>query len=150
MRNPSAQVEKTIHGPAADVWNALTTPESLKKFFFGADVTTDWKVGQPIRFAGEFAGKPYEDKGKLLEIDTEKCLSFSHWSAMSGQADAPENYHVVTFDLLDQGQDTVVTLSQSNLMGGVTPSDVAHRAEYEKNWGTVLDGLAALFPGPLQ
>ena len=35
-----------------------------------------------------------------------------------------------------------VTLTQSNLTCGVKASDVEHRAEYEKNWAMVLDGLA--------
>jgi hypothetical protein len=65
---------------------------------------------------------------------------------MSGQADAPENYHVVTFKLAPEGKGTKVTLSQANLVGGVMPSDLAHRAKYEKNWRGVLDGLAKLFP----
>jgi len=34
-----------------------------------------------------------------------------------------------------------VTLTQSNLTGGVRPSDVEHRADYEKTWSTLLDGL---------
>lgn len=145
MKNLSAHVEKTVHASAAEVWAAITTPAKLKKFFFGADVKTDWKIGRPIRFKGEFKGKKYEDKGDILAVEPQKHLSFSHWSAMSGQADVPENYHVVTFNLAPKGKETKVTLSQANLIGGVTPSDVAHRAEYEKNWSTVLDGLAKLF-----
>jgi uncharacterized protein YndB with AHSA1/START domain len=145
MKNLSAHVEKTVHASAAEVWAAITTPAKLKKFFFGADVKTDWKIGRPIRFKGEFKGKKYEDKGDILAVEPQKHLSFSHWSAMSGQADVPENYHVVTFNLVPKGKETTVTLSQANLIGGVTPSDVARRAEYEKNWLTVLDGLAKLF-----
>lgn len=142
----TAQVKKTIHTTAPEVWEALTTPASLKKFFFGADVETDWKIGSPISMKGEFKGKPYEDKGEVLAVDAQQLLSFSHWSAMSGQVDAPENYHVVTFKIAPEGQKTKVTLSQANLTGGVRPSDLAHRAEYEKNWRGVLDGLAKLFP----
>ena len=36
--------------------------------FFAADVESDWKIGSPIRFKGEFKGKPYEDKGVLLKV----------------------------------------------------------------------------------
>ena len=64
---------------------------------------------------------------------------------MSGTPDTPANYHVVTFDLAPQGVATLVTLSQANLTGGVTASDKTHRADYEKNWSTVLDGLAKVF-----
>jgi hypothetical protein len=64
---------------------------------------------------------------------------------MSGQADAPENYHIVTFDLSPKGAGTTVVLTQANLAGGTSASDVAHRADYERNWSTVLGGLAELF-----
>ncbi len=146
MNELTAQVDKTIHASTSEVWNAITTPKTLKKFFFGSDVETDWRIGSPILMKGEFKGKKYEDKGEVLAVEPQQRLSFSHWSAMSGQADAPENYHVVTFKLASEGKETKVTLSQANLTGGTTPADLAHRAEYEKNWSTVLDGLAKLFP----
>jgi len=139
---PTAQVDKVITASAPEIWTALTTPVALKKFFFGADVVTNWKVGSPIRMKGEFKGKPYEDKGDIVAFDAPRQLSFSHWSAMSGQADAPANYHLVTFDLAPEGEVTLVTLSQANLMGGATSSDIEHRADHEKKWASVLDGLA--------
>lgn len=138
----TAQVDKVIAASAPDIWTALTTPATLKQFFFCADVVTDWKVGSPIRMKGEFKGKTYEDKGDIVTFDPPRQLSFSHWSAMSGQADTPANYHLVTFDLVPEGAGTKVTLSQANLTGGVTASDIEHRVEYEKNWTSVLDGLA--------
>ena len=139
---PTAQVDKMISASAAAIWTALTTPSTLKQFFFGADVVTDWKVGSPIRMKGEYNGKAYEDKGEIMTFEPQRQLSFSHWSGTSGQPDTPENYHLVTFDLVPNGWATKVTLSQANLMGGVTASDKEHRAEYEKNWASVLDGLA--------
>jgi len=47
----------------------------------------------------------------------------------------------LAFELEPQSEATRVTLTQSNLTGGVRPSDVEHRADYEKTWSTVLDGL---------
>jgi uncharacterized protein YndB with AHSA1/START domain len=141
----SARVERVIHASAARIWMALTTQASLKQFFFGADVVTDWKVGSPIRMTGEFNGKSYEDKGEIIEVEPQTRLSFSHWSAMSGKADTPANYHVVTFHLVPDGERTNVILTQANLAGGVTAADIDHRADYEKNWSSVLQGLAKLF-----
>jgi uncharacterized protein YndB with AHSA1/START domain len=142
MREAIAEVSKSIAATPDAVWRALTTPSSLKRFFFGADVESDWRVGHPIRMRGEYKGRTYEDKGDILTAEPEKRLSFSHWSALSGAADIPENYHVVSFDLAPQGKGTNVTLTQSNLVGGAKPSDREHKAEYEKNWRTLLDGLA--------
>jgi uncharacterized protein YndB with AHSA1/START domain len=108
----------------------------------GADVESDWKVGHAIRMTGEFKGKPYADKGEILVARPNERLDFSHWSGASGAADVPENYHVLSFELARDGDRTKVTLTQSNLEGGIKPSDTAHKADYEKNWSTVLDGLA--------
>jgi uncharacterized protein YndB with AHSA1/START domain len=146
IAEPTAGVERVVHASAAKIWMALTSQASLKQFFFGAEVLTDWKVGSPIRMKGEFNGKPYEDKGEIIAFEPQTRLSFSHWSAMSGAADTPENYHIVSFDLAPDGEGTKVILTQANLVGGVTAADMAHRAEYEKNWSSVLDGLEKIFP----
>jgi uncharacterized protein YndB with AHSA1/START domain len=141
MTEATAQVSKTIAAPREKVWKALTTPKTMKSFFFGADVETDWRVGRLIRFRGEFKGKAYEDKGEIQTFEPEKQLSFSHWSALSGDPDMPEHYHLVTFDLESQGKTTKVTLTQANLTGGVRDSDINHRKDFEKNWTMVLEGL---------
>lgn len=145
MSEVTAEVSKTIHASPSEVWRSLTTPADLKKFFFGADMETDWQRGSPIRMKGEYKGKPYEDKGEILKVEPPHVLSFSQWSGASGKPDLNENYHVVTFTLEPEGEHTKVTLSQGNLVGGATESDIAHRADYEKNWSMVLDGLAKLF-----
>lgn len=141
MTQATAQVSRIIDAPADQVWKALTTPEIIKTYFFGADIQSDWKVGSPVTIKGEMKGKAYEDKGEVRSFDPERRLAFSHFSPSTGQADAPENYHLVAYDLEPEGERTKVTLTQSNLNGGVKHSDVKNRAEYEKNWAMVLDGL---------
>ncbi|MDB5967520.1 MAG: hypothetical protein JWQ72_4020 [Polaromonas sp.] len=142
----TAQAETTIAAPPAEVWKALTSPEDFKTFFFGTDVETDWMMGSPIRMRGEMHGKPYEAKGDILHVERPELLSFSHWSALSGMPDLNENYQVVTFRLAPEGEGTRVTLSQSNLVGGVKASDREQRAAFEANWREVLEGLSKLFP----
>ena len=46
----------TINAIATIVWNALVNPNIIKKYFFGAEVITNWKEGSPITFRGEFHG----------------------------------------------------------------------------------------------
>jgi uncharacterized protein YndB with AHSA1/START domain len=55
----STQASVTIEAPADEVWKALTTPALIKRWFFGVDTETDWKVGSPIVHRGEYQGKPY-------------------------------------------------------------------------------------------
>jgi uncharacterized protein YndB with AHSA1/START domain len=141
MTQATAQVSRTINAPADEVWTALTDPKIIKTYFFGADVQTDWKVGSPVKIKGEMKGKSYEDRGEVRSFEPQRRLSFSHYSPMSGAPDTPDNYHLVTYDLQPEGDRTRVTLTQSNLTGGVRDSDVEHKADYEKNWAMVLDGL---------
>lgn len=142
--NPEAvaQVSKTIDAPADKVWKTMTSTDPADRFFMGATVDSDFQVGSPITFKGDYEGKSFEDKGQILEARPQRRLSFSHFSASSGQPETPDNYHTVTFDLQPDGDATKVTLTQANLTGGVSASDRLHKAQYEKNWSGVLDGLS--------
>ncbi len=136
----AAQVSTEVKASPSEVWAALTTPAILKRFFFGADVDTDWKIGSPICFRGEWEGKEYEDKGEIVAFEPRERLSFTHWSPLSGMPDKPENYHVVTFDLTGSDGKTKVTLTQDNRSGAEKVTDASRKA-LQKNWEMVLDGL---------
>jgi uncharacterized protein YndB with AHSA1/START domain len=140
MAVQASQVQTTINAPPTAVWKALTTPSTLKQFFFGTDVSTDWRVGSPVRFSGNWKGKPFEDKGNIQAFDAGKRLSFTHWSPLSSMEDRPENYHIVTFDLRPAGAGTEVVLTQTN-QNDAEPLTPENRKDYEKNWTMVLDGL---------
>ncbi len=141
MNVATAEASVVVDAPRERVWDALTDPELIREYFFGTTVSTDWKVGNPITFAGEWKGQPYADKGEILEFRPNEELAYSHWSPMSGTEDAPENYHVVEISLDDEAGGTKVTLTQSNLNGEVTDADRSGRADYERNWKLMLDGL---------
>jgi len=135
----AADVSETIHAPKERVWQALTTPALLKQFFFGANVNSTWKVGDPITFAGEYEGQAFEDKGEIRSSRPGEELSFTHWSALSGKPDAPEDYHLVTITLDQRGDDALVSLVQDDQDD--KPVDKKTREQFEKNWSTVLKGL---------
>ena len=134
----TAKATTTINAPASNVWDALTKPDLIKKYLFGTEVTTDWKVGGPITYKGEWEGKEYEDKGKILEFNPEKSLVSTHWSPLSGVPDVPENYHTVTYQLSEKDGKTEVTIIQDN---NATEDEKAHS---EQNWRTVIDGMKKL------
>ncbi len=134
-QNLVSKASISIEAPKQAVWQALVTPEAIKQYMFGADVTSDWEKGSPITWMGEMNGKKYNDRGVVLEAEAERSLQYTHFSPLSGKADVPENYHTVTIDLADSADDTVVSLMQDG------NSDEAARAESEKNWGAMLEGL---------
>ena len=94
-----AKAAVTVNAPTSKIWEAITNPEFIKQYLFGADVITDWKEGSPIHYKGIYQGKAYEDKGVVLKVEPEKLLLITHWSPLSGSTDSPENYHQVRYDL---------------------------------------------------
>ena len=110
----TAKATTTIHASASKVWAALTQPNLIKQYLFGTDVISDWKVGSPITYKGEWEGKAFQDKGKILKLEPEKVLMSTHWSPRSGVPDSPENYHTVAYTLSGKGDSTDVTITQDN------------------------------------
>ena len=133
--NLQAEADVTIKGSLSQVWDALTNPDKIKQYMFGATVESEWKVGSPIVWKGEWKGKPFEDKGRILEIQQGKRLRYSHFSPLSGAPDRPESYHTVTIQLDGPDGAIHVDLSQDN-----NPSEKA-RDESRRNWSMMLDGL---------
>lgn len=133
-----AKASTTIHAPVAKVWDALINPATIKQYMFGTNVVSDWKKGSPIVWKGEWQGRKYEDKGVILDLQPQRKLSYSHFSPLSGLPEKPENFHTVTIDLVDRGQQTLVALSQDN------NADEKEREHSQKNWETMLTGLKKL------
>lgn len=109
-----AKASTTIDAPIAKVWDALINPEVIKKFMFGTEAVSEWKEGSPIVWKCTWEGKPYEDKGVILDIEPQRMLQYSHFSPLSGAPDVPENYHTLTYELSEKGDKTLVVLSQDN------------------------------------
>jgi uncharacterized protein YndB with AHSA1/START domain len=139
--NNIAKAETIINASADKVWNALTDPGMIKKYMFGTTVISDWKEGSKIIWKGEWEGKAYEDKGKILLLEPKKSLQYSHFSPLSGLHDNPENYHIVTIDLEEKDKQTIVTLTQTN------NADEKTKDHSEKNWKMMLDSLKKLLEG---
>ncbi len=135
MATRVATARTEIEASPRDVWKALTDPALIGQYMFGTEVETDWRPGSPIVWKGEYEGKRYEDKGEILDFDPEHRLSMTHFSAMSGLDDRPENYHTVVYELEQQGDATVVSLSQD----GNDSEEAAERLQ--STWETVLAGL---------
>jgi uncharacterized protein YndB with AHSA1/START domain len=127
-----------INAFSADVWKHLTDPDSIKKFLFDADVKTDWKKGHPIEFRGNWKGRDYEGKGEILGIEKEKRLEHSYYSNLSEKTDSPENYCRIIYELEDNENQAVVS---------VTQTDIASQDEYDRvaeYWQMVLEKLKAV------
>jgi uncharacterized protein YndB with AHSA1/START domain len=124
-----------IDAPIERVWQAITTPAEIKRWFFGVDTESDWKVGSQLVHTGQYQGKPYIDKGEILEIESPKRLVHTHWSDISGKPDMPEHYQTVAWDLAERDGGTQLTITEQNL-----PSSDAARTS-EAAWAGALRSL---------
>ena len=131
----------TIDAPPKEVWKALVDPVAAKQYMFGAEVRSDYKEGSPITWSGQWQGKPFQDKGKILNAEPGRRLQYTHFSPLTGQPDVPENYHTVTIELAASNGHTNVTLTQNN-----NATDDA-RKHAEQNWKTMLESLKKVVEG---
>jgi len=131
----TAKKSVLINAPAESVWKALTDPALIKRYLFGTQTITDWKIGSSITWKGEWQGKNYEDKGKVVAASPPKLLRYTYWSSMSGKDDKPENYANVSFELSEENGHTRVSLTQD---GNDTEESKKHA---EENWTIVLADL---------
>lgn len=132
------QLRFTIHAPQSAVWEALTNPALIKKYFFGTETKTDWKKGSPITFEGVWEGQAYLDKGTILDIEPGKMVTYNYWSSFSGKEDVPENYANITYDLTEEQGQTVLTIIQDGI------ADQAALEHSQQNWTSVMNGMIAM------
>ena len=133
MADHDVTVTRTIHADSDQVWKVLTDSNLVSKWMMGARVESNWRRGGSITWSGEYNGKQYKDKGEVIEIDPGTRLVHTHFSAMSGAEDKPENYHRVTWQLDGDGSSTKLTLTQSGA------SSAKEADQFKENWRTMLD-----------
>lgn len=133
--NIIAKVTITIEAPASRVWEALTTPDIIKQYFFGIAPESDWKVGSPLVWKGEWEGKEFTDKGEILQSIQPRLFQYTYLSTFSGLEDSPENYSNITYELTEDQGKTELTVTQENI------PDERSKVQSERNWTAILENL---------
>lgn len=128
------QSETKINASLEKVWEALTNPVIVRKYFFGTELITDWKVGSDIYFQGEWEGQKYKDRGKVLEYIENKKLTYSTLSNWSGKEDKLENYLIVTYEVKPNENKTELIITQTNY-------DEEKARQSEKNWAMLIEEM---------
>jgi uncharacterized protein YndB with AHSA1/START domain len=141
MTGFSATAAVDVEATPLRVWAALTDPDQIAAYMGGSRVETTWEVGSPITWAGEYDGRPYEDKGEVLVVDEPEVLSVTHYSPLMGQPDVPESYHTLVYALAPSGDGTHLELTQD----GCNSEEQAE--QFSANWQSMLEGLKAHVEG---
>jgi uncharacterized protein YndB with AHSA1/START domain len=134
----TAKATVQIEAPATEVWEALTQPETIKKYFFGAEAISDWQEGGPIVFKGEWEGKTFENKGTILKIKPGKLFIYRYENPELMGQDPGEEQMTIIYELNPIDDRTELTILQENI------KDENTKDQYERDWQKVLDNLKVL------
>lgn len=138
MEKLTVNVQVKFKAPMAKVWQGLTDPAMVKEYFFGTNLESSWRVGEPIKFSGEWNGHKYEDHGTILDIDPGTFVKYSYWSSMSGTDDKPENYANITYNLTENNGETELAITQDNV------KNEEAKVHSEQNWTGIFEELRKL------
>ena len=117
MQNPLlVKSEILINATAEKVWDVLINPAQTKKYMFGCETVSDWKVGSELLWRGEWEGKAMIFvKGIIEAIEPNKKLVYTTIDPNNPAiADVPENYLTVTYLLENQGDKTLLIVTQGD------------------------------------
>lgn len=135
-RDPDFVYVTYIKTTPEKLWDALTTPAFTRQYWFGIDVTSDWKVGSTMTYVMD--GKP-KVAGKILAAERPRLLSYT-FREVEGEA-GHEPPTKVTLELEPEAGTQTVRLT-------VTHTDFVensrHRPSISQGWPAVLSGLKSL------
>lgn len=103
-----------ILAPASKVWLALTLPELVKQWQYGAELLTTWEPGTSIIFRNEWNGQTFEQKGTVIEFAPETRLRYSLFFPRPDLQDIPEHRFFMTYELNERGHATSVLFRQED------------------------------------
>lgn len=135
-RDPDFVYVTYIKATPEKIWEALTSPAFTKQYWFGIDVTSDWKVGSPMKYVKN--GETLVD-GKVLVVDRPKLLSYTfHETGGESSKEPPTR---VTIELEPEaGTETVrLTVTHTDFV-----ANSKHRPNISSGWPAVLSGLKSL------
>ncbi|TDW96150.1 SRPBCC family protein [Dinghuibacter silviterrae] len=125
----------TIDAPAATVWDALTNPEQTAKYMFGCAALSDWTVGSPLVWKGNFNGvELIAVKGTVTGIRPGQFLAYTTIDPNSTIPDVPENYVTVTYTLTETNGQTLLEVTQGDF-AGVTDGERRYKETYNNGDG---------------
>jgi uncharacterized protein YndB with AHSA1/START domain len=127
-----------VKAPRERVWDAITKPELLLRWFPTHVAEVELRVGGSMRFGWDEGG----DEAVIDEIEPPHTFRF-RWRP----ADTDRPYTSVTFHLEEDAGVTTVTLTER---GFASLPDQIHEQSYEgnaKGWSAELEELKAFMEG---
>src|SRR5215217_3330682 len=117
------------------LWQALTTPEIIKQYWFGMSVESEWQAGSPWKMYAD--GSPM-DSGEILESVSQKRLVMSRRSEWKPEFKAEGNSRCV-YEIEPTGAAAKLTLTHS-----MERPDSKFIGAVAEGWPMVISNLKSL------
>ncbi|WP_407176760.1 SRPBCC family protein [Bradyrhizobium sp. STM 3562] len=135
MSRPEFVYVTYIETTPEDLWDALTSSEFTRRYWFGAEVRSDWKVGSS--FALIMDGQT-TDEGEILEADRPRRLAYTFKHVLKEDL-RKEPASKVVFTIEPHGKVTKLTLTHDGFTEGSKFLDGT-----SKGWPAILSNLKSL------
>ncbi len=107
------ELKTTIQATPEEVWDALTSPDKIEQYMFGARCNSNWKPGSKSNFYVLQNGRESTIiKGEVIRSEPYRLLEYTLFPTGTGIEDILENYLVATFEIESDGDETYLTITQ--------------------------------------
>jgi uncharacterized protein YndB with AHSA1/START domain len=135
MKRPEFVYVTYIETTPQELWEALTSSEFTRRYWFNTEVRSDWKIGSAIALVMD--GKT-TDVGEILEADRPRRLSYT-FKHVSDEELKREPASKVVFTLEPHGKVVKLTLTHEGFIEGGKMLD-----GISKGWPAILASLKSL------
>lgn len=93
-----------IKADAEEVWDTITNPDKTQQYMFNTRIQSDWKVGSPVTYVGEWEGKEMVFvNGNVLAYEPFTLLKITLFDTTSQTLkDTPKNHLHLSFILTSE------------------------------------------------
>jgi uncharacterized protein YndB with AHSA1/START domain len=119
------------------LWQALTTSEFTKQYFFGSEIVSDWQVGSSFKLMNK---DKVQHHGEVLVCEPYSLLTVT-WSVKD---DEGERFSKVTYELTPMNSTVKLTLLHEDLLEKDIRKDEGKIEGFNNGWPAVLSNLKSL------
>ena len=135
MRKPEFVYVTYIETTPEKLWEALTSSDFTKRYWWNTSVISDWKVGSPFSLVMDGITT---DVGEVLEVDRPRRLSYT-FHHVTNETTKKERPSRVTFVLEAHGKLTKLTLTHEDFAEDSIVLD-----GISKGWPAIMSSLKSL------
>lgn len=119
------------------LWEVLVSPTYTKEYMYTCEATSDWEIGSPLLWIGCHDQVTYV-KGTILDLDIYNMLVYSIIDPNGNYEDIPNNYLQVTYELKEEKDHIILTVSQGDY--SIVANGFARYAEAQSQggWSSIL------------